>query len=160
MIIKGISPILTSEIISSMQDSPDNMFFYSLMILIFICIITTLSQFIDNHLMMNNLTSGHFTKKVLVTITIKKQLLLTPPLSKNYESGQMLSVRDATDKMINLCWNFTEWIMQPFWFTYISIRLLSLIGPIYFIGLLMMIMVYNIDKYFYDLLSDQKSEVR
>lgn len=143
-----------------MKDSPQTSIWRNFSILTLVGFLTTVQYLVDSHSVMNNTVAGHFTQKILVTMTIKKQMRLTPSLSKNFEAGQLLSVRAASENMYNFCWYFVEWIMQPLWFTYVSVRLIILIGPTYFVGLILMLICLQIDKYFYDMLSDQRTECR
>ena len=161
-IIRGICPILVSEIINCLQsrDESRDCTLYCIFILVVIAILMTVQYFVYSHDHRNNLQTGHFTKKILVTMTINKQLRMIPSLSKNYEVWQIMSVRAASDMLLTFCDTLVEWVMQPLWFAYTSIRLYMIIGPTYFISLIILVICCQVDTYYYGFLDLHKSERR
>lgn len=91
-------------------------------------------------------------------MTVKKQLRLNAATSKNYEPGQIHSVRGATHRLVWFCYEMSGFMMTPVWIVYCSIRLSMILGWTFVLGLSLMVVCFKFDKYFNKTIQDIRHE--
>jgi len=151
-------PICINKIVTFMEDKNRTDFDYGIKMLLMLIFLNILMYLLDVHTWYNNLTTGCMSQKIITAMTIKKQLKLTAATSKNYETGQIHSVRGATHRLVHFCWEFSHFVTTPIWIVYCTSRLFMAIGPTFLIGLSLMVVCSRFDKYYRKLLSDENHE--
>jgi len=102
---------------------------------------------IDEHDFYHNLKTGCTTSKVISSMVFKKQLSLTPATSKNYESGQVNSVKGAAGRLTWFSWEMAGFIKTPIIFFLVMFRLTVTMGWSFVPSILMMIACLQLDIY-------------
>jgi len=92
------------------------------------------------------MTTGVMASKVVTALTVKKQLRLIAATSKNYEAGQIHSVRGAVHRFEHFAYEISGFLKTPILIVYCTYRLLKIIGPIFFIGLSMLVIWFYLDR--------------
>lgn len=151
-------PIIIAEIIRFMQDKTATDFQYGINLVALLMALNIVNMVVDCHTWYNNLTTGCMAQKIITAMTVKKQLKLTAATSKNYEAGQIHSVRGATHRLVHFCWELSHFVTTPVWLTYCSIRLFQKIGWTYLFGLSLFVICYFFDRHFHRQLAEEHHE--
>lgn len=157
-IIHMFYPMIIAEIIRFMQAKDETDFNYGIKLIVLLMFLNICMMLLDCHTWYNNLTTGCMAQKIITAMTVKKQLKLTAATSKNYEAGQIHSVRGATHRLVHFCWELSHFVTTPVWLTYCSIRLFQKIGWTYLIGLSLFVICYYFDRHFHRQLSEEHHE--
>lgn len=107
---------------------------------------------IDEHDFYHNLKTGCTTSKVISSMVFKKQLKLTPATSKNYESGQVHSVKGAAHRLTWFSWEMAGFIKTPIIFFLVMFRLCVTMGWSFLPSVLMMVACLQLDIYLHKFL--------
>lgn len=116
-------PIIIGKIVTFMDDKDNHDFSYGISLMMVLGLINSFLMLINCHTWYNNITTGCLSQKILTAMTVKKQLRLNTATSKNYEAGQIHSVRGATHRFVWFCYEASGFMTTPLWITYCVIRL-------------------------------------
>lgn len=107
---------------------------------------------IDEHDFYHNLKTGCTSAKVIKSMVFKKHLRLTPATTKNYESGQVHSVKGAADRLTWFSWEMAGLIKTPVIFCLVMFRLTVTMGWSFIPSILMMLACLQLDIYLHKFL--------
>lgn len=106
----------------------------------------------------NQCITWQYVQNIVVLLTVKKQIRLTASVSRNYEVGQIHSLRASVQKLGALLFEVPDLIIGPLWLAFCSLRLIRILGPVMYVGICLMVFCFYFDKYIHRLLTDKKHE--